>query len=184
MSSTGGVDELGRAKVYAASYPRILGAIERLEELHKILEAYEVSRYVSYELGIISNYQYYTGIILKGYTFGSGEPIVKGGRYDKLLTYFGKQSPAIGFAIVVDQLLVALSRQKIEIPLNYQTVLIVYTPDYRKEAILCAGERRSLGGNVELICKDEAKTKDDYLAYAKRNHISEVRFLMEQENGQ
>lgn len=84
----------------------------------------------------------------------------------------------------MDQLLVALSRQKIEIPLNYQTVLIVYTPDYRKEAILCAGERRSLGGNVELICKDEAKTKDDYLAYAKRNHISEVRFLMEQENGQ
>lgn len=180
----GGVDELGRAKVYAASYPRILGAIERLEELHKILEAYEVSRYVSYELGIISNYQYYTGIILKGYTFGSGEPIVKGGRYDKLLTYFGKHSPAIGFAIVVDQLLVALSRQKIEIPINYQTVLIVYTPDCRKEAILCAGERRSLGGNVELLCKDEAKTKDDYLAYAKRNHISEVRFLMEQEDGQ
>ena len=35
---------------------------------------------VSFELGTISNYQYCTGIIFAGYTFGSGEAIVKGGR--------------------------------------------------------------------------------------------------------
>lgn len=38
--------------------------------------------------------------------------MVKGGRYDRLLTYFGRKAPAIGFAIVVDQLLSALSRQR------------------------------------------------------------------------
>ena len=38
----------------------------------------------------------------------------------ELLTYFGKESASIGFAIVIDQLMAALSRQKIEIPVQHQ----------------------------------------------------------------
>ena len=45
------------------------------------------------------------------YSYGVGEPLVKGGRYDSLLSHFGKDSPAIGFAITVDQLMLALERQ-------------------------------------------------------------------------
>lgn len=172
-----GTDELLEAKEYAKGYPRIEKAITDLEELHGILEVYEISRYISFELGIISDYQYYTGIIFAGYTFGSGEAIVKGGRYDKLLTYFGKESASIGFAIVIDQLMAALSRQKIEIPLEKQTLLIVYEPQGRAEAIRHARELRQNGRAVELILCDTKKNKDDYLAYAARNHITEVRFL-------
>lgn len=172
-----GSDELLEAKKCASAYPRILRAIEQLEELRAILEVYEVSRYISFELGTISNYQYYTGIIFAGYTFGSGEPIVKGGRYDKLLTYFGKNSASIGFAFVIDQLMAALQRQKIEIPVSHQTVLIVYRQENRSEAILEATRQRSEGGCVELALWDSAKSKEDYTAYAKRNQITEVRFL-------
>lgn len=172
-----GSDELKETKQYAQAYPRILSAIERLEELHAILEAYGVSRYISFELGTISDYQYYTGIIFAGYTFGSGEAIVKGGRYDKLLTYFGKDSASIGFAFVIDQLMAALQRQKIEIPLTYQTLLLVYHEEHRIEAIREAAEKRNAGEQVELIVWDAAKTQDDYTEYAKRNHIAEVRFL-------
>ena len=172
-----GTDELLEAKAYAKEYPRIEKAIDDLEELHRILEVYDISRYVSFELGIISNYQYYTGIIFAGYTFGSGEAIVKGGRYDKLLTYFGKDSASIGFAIVIDQLMAALSRQKIEIPFEKQTLLIVYESQGRTEAIRHAKELRENGRAVELILRDAKKSKDDYLAYAARNHITEVRFI-------
>ena len=172
-----GSDELKETKQYAQAYPRILSAIERLEELHAILEAYGVSRYISFELGTISDYQYYTGIIFAGYTFGSGEAIVKGGRYDKLLTYFGKDSASIGFAFVIDQLMAALQRQKIEIPLTYQTLLLVYHEEHRIEAIREAAEKRNAGQPVELIAWDASKTQDDYIEYAKRNHIAEVRFL-------
>lgn len=170
-------DELKETKQYAQAYPRILTAIEHLEELHAILEAYGVSRYISFELGTISDYQYYTGIIFAGYTFGSGEAIVKGGRYDKLLTYFGKDSASIGFAIVVDQLMAALQRQKIEITLTYQTLLFVYHEEHRIEAIREAAEKRNAGQQVELIVWDDSKTQDDYTEYANRNHIAEVRFL-------
>lgn len=168
---------LKEVKEYAAAYPRIAEAINRLEELYEVLKVYQAERYVSFELGVISDYQYYTGIIFAGYTFGSGEPIVKGGRYDRLLTYFGKNSASIGFAFVVDQLLAALSRQKIEIPLAYENELIVYEPEKRLEAIRAAQEKRAAGGRVELIAKDGKKTQEDYSAYADRNRIAGVTFM-------
>lgn len=172
-----GTEGLHEAKKYAVSYSRILKAIKRLEELHKILEVYEISRYVTFELGIINDYQYYTGIIFAGYTFGSGEPIVKGGRYDDLLTYFGKNSASIGFAFVIDQLMAALSRQKIEIPLKNDSLLIVYHEAGRKEAIARANTYRKNGRCVELILWNPEKSEQDYMDFAKRNRIAEVRFL-------
>ena len=172
-----GSDELKEARKCAASYPRILNAIERLEELHRVLEVYKVQKYVSFELGIISNYQYYTGIIFAGYTFGSGEAIVKGGRYDELLTYFGKDSASIGFAVVIDQLMAALSRQKIEIPLEHCSTLIVYEPAMRQKAIETAAQKRESGQSVELIVRNAEKTHQDYMDYASRNHITDVTFL-------
>ena len=172
-----GADELQSAKKYAAAYPRILTAIERLEELHQVLKIYGIDKYVSVELGLVSNYQYYTGIIFAGYTFGSGEPIVKGGRYDELLTYFGKESASIGFAIVIDQLMAALSRQKIEIPVQYQNELIIYDAKMRSEAIKKAVELRADGGNVELMARDISKTEKDYRTYAAQNHFVNVTFM-------
>lgn len=172
-----GADELQTAKKYADAYPRILNAIERLEELHQVLKIYGIDKYVSVELGIVSNYQYYTGIIFAGYTFGSGEPIVKGGRYDELLTYFGKESASIGFAIVIDQLMAALSRQKIEIPVQYQNELIIYGQEMRSEAVKKAMELRKCGSNVELMARDISKAEEDYRAYAEQNHCVNVTFM-------
>ena len=172
-----GADELQTAKKYADAYPRILNAIERLEELHQVLKIYGIDKYVSVELGLVRNYQYYTGIIFAGYTFGSGEPIVKGGRYDELLTYFGKESASIGFAIVIDQLMAALSRQKIEIPVQYQNELIIYGQEMRSEAVKKAMELRKCGSNVELMARDISKTEEDYRAYAEQNHCVNVTFM-------
>ena len=171
------LNDLKRAKELAASYPRILAAIHNLEELHKVLEVYGIQKYISFELGIISSYQYYTGIIFSGYTFGSGEPIVKGGRYDKLLTYYGKTSASIGFAIVIDQLMAALSRQKINISIETNGELIVYTKANQAKAILSAKEKRAAGTPVETILKDDTKTNEDYQNYAKRNRIRTVTFM-------
>ena len=171
--------ELCEVKECAKAYPRIQKAILRLEELYELLEAYEVSRYVSIELGTISEHQYYTGILFAGYTFGTGEAIVKGGRYDRLLTYFGKDSASIGFAIVIDQLMAALARQGIELTPEHDTLLIVYerTREKKLEAIRLAKEQRAAGRAVELIARDAAKTSADYEAYAERNHIVRLQFL-------
>ena len=111
----GSAGQIAQAKELTTN-PRALKAIARLERIQELLEDYGLADYVSYDLGMVSRYQYYTGIIFKGYTYGTGDYIVTGGRYDRLLEQFGKNSPAVGFAIEVDRVLTALLRQRIDIP--------------------------------------------------------------------
>ena len=111
-------EKITAAKIWAADYPRVFHALTRLEELDELLEVYKIRKYVSYELAMISGFNYYTGIIFAGYTFGSGEAIVNGGRYDNLLQSFGKSAPSIGFAVVINQLMAALQRQNVRIRLR------------------------------------------------------------------
>ena len=58
------------SKERAVDYPVIYQALERLEALEDLLRIYEVQQYVYYELAFVSNFDYYTGIIFAGYTFG------------------------------------------------------------------------------------------------------------------
>ena len=171
-------EDLAKVKELAASYDKIRTSVERLEQLDKVLKLYGIDKYVSYELSVISPYHYYTGIIFSGYTFGSGEPIVKGGRYDNLLTQFGKQSAAIGFVVVVDQLLAALSRQKLTVELKNDTLLLVYDERNKKQAIEMAIKERKAGNFVELLLHEEEKTKQDYEEYAKRNRRDKITYMI------
>lgn len=170
-------DMLKRAQELSQQFPRILQALERLEALQQVLSCYGIEKYISIEPGMLSSYHYYTGMIFAGYTFGSGEPIVKGGRYDHLMDYFGKQAPAIGFAVVIDQLLAALSRQKVEISVESDQTLIVYREEMQSDAIHQAELLRKQGTGAVLITWEDTKTEEDYQAYARRMHMNEVIFL-------
>ena len=125
-------------------------AVERLEEIYEILKIYGYEKYVSFDFGMLSKFQYYTGIIFQAYTYGTGEPVVKGGRYNNLLKHFGKPAASIGFGITVDNLLMALSRQKISLPEKKAPVILTYTEANRREAILEAQKLRSEGTAVAL----------------------------------
>lgn len=170
-------EQFAQAKQFATKYERVAYALEHLSRLHEVLKSYQVEKYISYEMGAISDYHYYTGIIFAGYTFGSGEPVVKGGRYDKLLKYFGKDAPSIGFAIALDQLLAAVSRQKTENVEIIPRELILYTEGKEQEAIHTAKTRREQGAYVELQKMTAGKAKSDYEAYAKRMGITEITFM-------
>lgn len=89
-------------------------AIKRLMELYSLLKNEGKEKYISFDLGMLSKYNYYTGIVFRGYTYGSGDAIFKGGRYDKLIEKFGKDAPAIGFSANVDQLVSVITRNKKE----------------------------------------------------------------------
>ena len=125
-------------------------AVERLEEIYEILKIYGYEKYVSFDFGMLSKFQYYTGIIFQAYTYGTGEPVVKGGRYNNLLKHFGKPAAPIGFGITVDNLLMALSRQKISLPEKKSPVILTYTEANRREAILEAQKLRNEGTAVAL----------------------------------
>lgn len=135
---------------------RSLAAIERLEKLHEVLKLYGVEEYVSYDLGMLSKYNYYTGVIFKAYTYGVGNAVVTGGRYNTLLARFGKDAPAVGFAIVIDDLLEALHRQKTLVNIA-DTQVLTYNPDVPGDFASKLSEAkilRSKGINVALVSKN------------------------------
>ena len=88
-------------------------AVERLEKIYDLMGLYGYQKYVSFDLGVLSPYGYYTGIIFFAFTYGLGDAIINGGRYDRLMGQFGQDRPAIGMAVVVDRLMTALARQGI-----------------------------------------------------------------------
>lgn len=152
----GSVEVLEKAKSLTNN-ARALEAVERLEKIYQILKIYGYEKYITFDFGMLSKYQYYTGIIFQAYTYGTGAPLLKGGRYDELLKHFGKTAASIGFVIVVDNLLLALTRQKL-LPENEETrEVILYTEAEREEAILRAQALRAKGQKVTLRLQKEVQ---------------------------
>ena len=136
---------------------RSLSAIDRLEQLYEVLKLYGVEEYVSFDLGMLSKYNYYTGVIFKAYTYGVGDAVVKGGRYDNLLHQFGKEAPAIGFMIIIDELLEALDSQKVELAMPTAKQRILYDPSDRADFTAKLSEAKTLrakGISVYLEAQD------------------------------
>lgn len=156
---------------------RALMAIDRLERLYGILEEYGVTKYISFDLGMLSNFNYYTGIIFKAYTYGTGDAIVRGGRYDRLLSQFGKDTAAVGYAVYVDSLLFALSVQRVEVNCNYNFEVIVYDEAMRSEALNKAIELRKQGIKTELILKSDNIDLDEYVSFKKMEGAVRVTYL-------
>ena len=108
----GSIDKLAEFKKMTGNKSAI-EAIDRLERIYGLMKLYGYEKYVSFDLGMLSKFGYYTGIIFNAYTYGLGDALISGGRYDKLVGQFGKDTPAIGMAVFVDRLLTAVIRQGI-----------------------------------------------------------------------
>ena len=172
----GGVEVLAKAKNIAPNSSGIM-AVKRLEKIYDILALYGVEKFVTFDLSMTGNYGYYTGIIFRGYTFGTGDAVVKGGRYDHLLEKFGKTSASIGFAIVIDELMNALIRQKIRIVYTRKNAIILYDESRARDAIRLAKDFRAKAKNTELIKKSPEKGLEDYIRFGKEYYSGSLVYI-------
>jgi ATP phosphoribosyltransferase regulatory subunit len=105
--------------------PRIRGGPEVLEDLNGPLEraatgmralhqllAPQVAQRIIFDLGLVRSLGYYTGAVFQVYDPAYGVPIGSGGRYDELLAGFGRPLPAVGFALGVERLHIALTGEE------------------------------------------------------------------------
>ena len=130
--------------------PQCLQALVSLQEMYKLTEAYGVAAFVTFDLGLLRDFDYYTGMIFEGYTPELGYPIIGGGRYDKMMAAFGSPCPAIGFALGVDRIALALARAgKLEIN-RLTDLLVAYQPGALPEAIKACMDLRAQGQSVKL----------------------------------
>ena len=146
----------------------VLEALERLGKVEEILTIYGFSEYITIDLSMLSGYSYYTGVIFRAYTYGNGEALATGGRYDKLVKQFGVDMPAIGLVIVADQLMLALSRQKLFEDTKLGGTILLYPQENRNKAVLFAEEHRRNGKVIRLLRKSSKKSLEEYKEYAKR----------------
>lgn len=96
----GGTEVLDEARALAGE----VGAapLRYLESVYRHLEQAGLGNRVRFDLGLAHELEYYTGLVFRGYTEGAGGAVLSGGRYDSLLSAFGRGAPAIGFAVNVD----------------------------------------------------------------------------------
>lgn len=109
MLLQGGGELLERAGLLADN-PLSQKALDNLSEIYARLQDYGVADKVKFDLGLIRNLGYYTGMVFEAYTAGMGFPIAGGGRYDRMMLVFGDDCPATGFSVGIDRLLLVLGR--------------------------------------------------------------------------
>jgi ATP phosphoribosyltransferase regulatory subunit len=86
-------------------------AVTGLRKVHELLDP-SVAERVIFDLGLLRNIGYYTGAVFDVYDPALGAPLGGGGRYDDLLGRFGRRLPAVGFALGIDRLHLALAGEE------------------------------------------------------------------------
>ncbi|MDD6455887.1 MAG: ATP phosphoribosyltransferase regulatory subunit [Lachnospiraceae bacterium] len=157
--------------------PTCLAALDRLEKVYHILELYGKAQYVTFDLGLVGKYEYYTGVIFRAFTYGTGASIINGGRYDRLLAQYGKNAAAIGFGISMDALLSGMRSQKLNLKGMMSDVILLYDRKRRTEAITVAAKYRADGRQIQMMKWYREKSLEDYKQYALHHGFSEIWYL-------
>jgi ATP phosphoribosyltransferase regulatory subunit len=100
--------------ITSSSEEPVAGAVGGLRSVYELL-APEVAERVIFDLGLVRDLGYYTGAVFEVYDPALGAPLGGGGRYDELLGRFGRPLPAVGFALGIDRLHIALTGEEREV---------------------------------------------------------------------
>ncbi|MGY0373592.1 ATP phosphoribosyltransferase regulatory subunit [Clostridium sp. JNZ J1-5] len=174
----GGIEIVYKARELTKNQ-KALEALNNIYDIYDVINEIGLSEYISIDLGMVQNIDYYTGIIFRGYVDDVGDYILSGGRYDNLIQQFGLKLPATGFAINVDNVMVALRRQESLITQNSKKILIFYNNKLLKKAYELMNIIREKGLICELSLFEE---EEKSLEYAKGNKASEMISIIDDKN--
>lgn len=142
-------------------------ALDNLQQIYIKLEKYGAADKIKFDLALIRDFGYYTGMVFEGYTYGMGFPICGGGRYDNMMSVFGSPAPAIGFSIGIDRLLLLLNKQG-KYESGTDTVYIAWGEGFYDKAVETALKMRSEGKNAEVAFYAMTKTAVEELAGSRK----------------
>ncbi|HIX84419.1 MAG TPA: ATP phosphoribosyltransferase regulatory subunit [Candidatus Megamonas gallistercoris] len=151
-------------------------ALDNLHDIYELLKLYGVADNVNFDLGVNRDFSYYTGMVFEVYAPGIGYPICGGGRYDNMLSDFGTDCPATGFALGIERLMLALAKQNhIQNIQHKKDVYIAFAVNKNAEAISEATRLRSEGKIVDLAFMPQSKAEAD--RYRADKNIAELVYI-------
>jgi ATP phosphoribosyltransferase regulatory subunit len=107
--------QVSRTRGGPAVLSALAGPLEQagagLREVHELVSPAVAERLI-FDLGLVRSLGYYTGAVFQVYDPAYGVPLGSGGRYDELLAAFGRPLPAVGFALNVERLHIALTGEE------------------------------------------------------------------------
>ena len=166
----GGVDVLDKAaELYTND--NITHILDSLREVITRLSALGYEGKISLDLGIVSQTDYYTGIVFRGYLSNIGEAVLKGGRYDNLVGEFGRECNAVGFGVNVDSAAKHMMLQGTNASGENAEVLVFGENGFEVEAMAYVHKLVKQGVKAENSLFD---TLDESKAYAKENGIAKL----------
>ncbi len=101
----------GGTDVLEAGDGPVADALAGMRAVRDLLDP-AASERVIFDLGLVRDLGYYTGAVFEVYDPALGVPVGGGGRYDELLGRFGRPLPAVGFALDVERLHIALTGEE------------------------------------------------------------------------
>jgi ATP phosphoribosyltransferase regulatory subunit len=101
----------GGADVLEATDGPVAEALAGMRAVRELLDP-AASERVIFDLGLVRDLGYYTGAVFEVYDPALGVPVGGGGRYDELLGRFGRPLPAVGFALDLERLHIALTGEE------------------------------------------------------------------------
>lgn len=141
-----GPDALDRAAALAMT-DESAEALEALRAVLAALAVFDLDVPVEVDLGLIRDFDYYTGIVFEAHAARPGMPLLGGGRYDGLLARFGADAPATGFAVGLERVLDAAGLDGRPRPV----VAVVYGAAQARRAARAAALLRSAGLAAILV---------------------------------
>ena len=167
----GGREVLEQAERVAGN-DRSRRALDNIAQVLDILDIYRVSDYLSIDLGEIRGLDYHTGLTFEGFVEGLGFSVGSGGRYDNLIAHFGPSIPAVGFAIGVERVLMALrARGTLRGPVVRATVAPDVVSAWGEDFARVQAER-ARGGVVEVDIL--SRSDDELRRYAQIRGAREI----------
>ncbi|WP_416825716.1 ATP phosphoribosyltransferase regulatory subunit [Ectobacillus polymachus] len=166
----GGMEVIEEAERLATN-KEMKEAIVRVRQIYETIERLGYSNYITVDLGMIQNLQYYTGVIFRGYANDIGTEILSGGRYDDLMGHFGEPYPAVGLALQVDQIVRVLKEIAPPSSTEHVTVFIHYSLESIEKAERLRAMFAKDGVNAELSMYD---TLQDSFHFARKHNIMHV----------
>lgn len=155
----GGEEILGQAEKMCLN-AQMLSAVDNLKAVYAGIKSLGYDKYVTFDLSSVGKMKYYSGMVMRGIIKNLGRPILSGGRYDKLCDAFGKNVPAVGFAIGIGYLMTALDNQQKLFKAPEVDVVVGYEPKNMSVAENKVQELISQGVNAKCAF---ATTKDDLI---------------------